>query len=42
MDFQTVCPYPKRIYIIPSYLVVLEQQNYLEKSKENYFGWSRQ
>ena len=28
MDFQTVCPYPKRIYIIPGYLVVLEQQNY--------------
>ena len=28
MDFQTVCPCPKRIYIIPSYLVVLEQQNY--------------
>ena len=28
MDFQTVCPYPKRICIIPSYLVVLEQQNY--------------
>ena len=28
MDFQTVCPYPKRIFNIPSYLVVLEQQNY--------------
>ena len=28
IDFQTVCPYSKRIYIIPSYLVVLEQQNY--------------
>ena len=28
MNFQTVCPYPKRIFNIPKYLVVLEQQNY--------------
>ena len=28
MDFQTVCPYPKRIFNIPKHLVVLEQHNY--------------
>ena len=26
--FETVCPYPKRIYIIPSYLSVLKLLNY--------------
>ena len=44
--FETVSPYPKRIYIIPSYLSVLKLQNYssqcsswalLRKIEENLF-----